>query len=137
MRLKPAALGTCRKGDDLLDRPTHTIYFDPVLADLLGHVTSKTPTNKRGRQLEGFAIEGELHGMEVSLDRSRVLVSSLTGTLCVWGAAFPGVGQADGPVVAWGGRRVPLPGWSCGLLGRSNWLVSRGSGGSGAGSWRW
>jgi len=29
-------------------------------------VTSKTPTNKRGRQLEGFAIEGELHGMEVS-----------------------------------------------------------------------
>ncbi|GHI44910.1 hypothetical protein ScoT_10840 [Streptomyces albidoflavus] len=70
MRLKPAAFGTCRKGDDLLDRPMHTIYFDPVLADLLGHVTSETPTNKGGRQLEGFAIEGELHGTEVSVNRS-------------------------------------------------------------------
>jgi len=37
-------------------------------------------------------------------------VSSLTGTPCLCGALFSGLGQAEGPALASSGRRVPLPG---------------------------
>ncbi len=57
---------------------------------------------------------GPRHVSKLSLDRSCVLVGPLTGTLLLRNAGFPVVRQGEGPVVASGGRRVPLSGGSAG-----------------------
>jgi hypothetical protein len=68
----------------------------------------KRPAGETRGKVAAGPVAGQRH--RASLRPYMSPVSSLTGTPCLCGALFSGLGQAEGPALASSGRRVPLPG---------------------------
>jgi hypothetical protein len=61
LRLEAGPLGSRSQGDDLLDRPTHAVDLDPVLADVLRGLSVEPGSDQLRTQLEGLSVESEAH----------------------------------------------------------------------------